>query len=256
MTADTPTYQDPSISLSLSNNSTSIEYGKSVTVSATITTTPGRFLGGYYTADPSKASNTGITWNALALETTNDTFNSKTTGITSGTSFTVSTKSTYYAVASGGTIKGKASAPSGYNQSTPITYAKNSLGQETTVYIPGDTSKKSSAEASTSISAGYIPYAYTLAASLPAANSTLPSTRSKAAPSSITVTGGNDSTYLYIFVPTGKSLVSLAAGPLAVPFKEVASSRSYVVNNSKATTFKVYQTIATVKAETFTATYS
>ena len=256
MTAVKPTTSAPSLSLSLSNNSASIEYGATVTFKATITASPGRFNGDYYNTKPEEATATGITWGTLSLESTNSTFATISSGITSGTQFTVTPTTTCYAVASGGTVKGKATAPSGYSQGTPIVYAKNNLGEITDVYISGNTSKQSSIEQSTSVQAGYTPYAYVLAETLPAANTVLPSNRSKTGPSSIPVTGGTDATYLFIFVPTGKSLKTLAAGPLAVPFEEVTSSRSYIVNNSKATTFRVYKTKSTVKADTFTATYS
>lgn len=100
------------------------------------------------------------------------------------------------------------------------------------------------------VSSGYVPYTYTLASALP---SSLPtSNRTQSKPTSITVSGGSDSTYLYIFVPSEASISSLSAGPLAVPFTQVESSKSYAVNNGKTATYKVYKTVSTVKAETFT----
>lgn len=258
MTADIPTYSDPSISLSLSNNSSSIEYGKSVTVSATITTSTGSFLGGYYTANPNQASNTGITWNALNLESTNSTFNKIATGITAGNSFTVSTKSTYYAVANGGTIKGKAVAPSGYNQSSPPVYAKNNLGEATSVYIPGSATRKESSEKSTTISAGYIPYTYQLVTGTSVPNSLPTSNRSRYKPSSITVSGGSASgpsaTYLYIFVPSGQSINSISSSGFGVSYSLVASAKEYVVNNGNATNFNVYRSAEPIGAGTFDIT--
>lgn len=100
------------------------------------------------------------------------------------------------------------------------------------------------------VSAGYVPYTYCLSASLP---ESLPTdNRSSTKPSSITVSGGSDSTYLYIFVPSGYSISSLSAGPLAVPITTASSSKNYVVNNNQAAAYKVYKTVSTVKAETFT----
>lgn len=243
--AETPTTTSPSLSLSLSNNSSSLEYGKEVTISATITASTGRLNSSYYTNGYTTA--TGVSWNTLNLESTNSTFSTVTSGITSGSKFTVSTTSKYYAVADGGTIKGKASAPSGYTSTG--TTAKNNLGQDTSVKIASSTSRKESSEASTSVSAGYVPYTYTLSASLPSSLPTAKRTSYK--PGSITVSGGNANTYLYIFVPSSESISTIKSGGFGVPFTCVEDNKSYVVNNSKATTFKVYKTDSTVVSNTF-----
>jgi hypothetical protein len=84
-----------------------------------------------------------------------------------------------------------------------------------------------------------------LPSSLPASN------RTKNKPSSITVSGGSASTYLYIFVPTGSSITSIKSGGFAVPFGQAESSKSYVVNNGKSADYKVYKTSSTVVSDTF-----
>lgn len=100
------------------------------------------------------------------------------------------------------------------------------------------------------INKGYIPYTYCLSESLPSA---LPATnRTEKLPSSITVSGGNDNTYLYIFVPTGKSdIKTLSASGFAVPFTKASTSKNYAVNNGKETSYKVFKTEGSVKADTF-----
>jgi hypothetical protein len=54
-----PTITLPTLSLSLSNNSASIEYGSVVTFYATITTNSGRFNSSYYSNG--YTTNTGVT---------------------------------------------------------------------------------------------------------------------------------------------------------------------------------------------------
>ena len=247
-TAETPTTTAPSLTLSLSNNSANIEYGAAVTFTATITANTGRLNSSYYSGG--YTTDTGVSWSALNLVSTNSTFTSKTSGITSGTSFTVTPSTTYYAIASGGTIKGKATAPSGYTSSGKV--AKNNLGNDTDVKISSSTSAKESSEDSTSVVAGYTPYTYTLASSLPASLPTY--NRSKDKPSSITVSGGNANTYLYIFVPSSSSISSIKSGGFGVPTTLVESSKSYIVNNGNSTTFKVYKTDSTVVGNTFNIT--
>jgi hypothetical protein len=250
MSAVNPTVELPSLTLTLTNNSASIEYGKVVDFTATVTANPGKFIGDYYTANPSEATKTGVTWSTLNLESTNSTFATKTSGITSGSAFSVTPTTTYYAVSSGGTIKGKATAPSGYTSTGKA--AKNNLGETTSVKISSSTSKKESAEVTTSVSAGYIPYTYQLSSTLP---TSLPATnRTKNKPTSITVSGGNANTYLYIFVPSSKSISTIKSGGFGVPFTLVESNKSYAVNNGKATTFKVYKTDSTVVGNTFDIT--
>lgn len=243
--AEVPTTTLPSLSLSLSNNSSSIEYGKTVTFTATVTANTGRLNSSYYSGG--YTTDTGVSWSTLNLVSTNSTFTSKTSGIASGTSFTFTPSTTYYAVASGGTIKGKATAPSGYTSSGKV--AKNNLGNDTDVKISSSTSAKESSEATTSVSAGYVPYTYVLSASLPTSLPT--SNRSKNKPSSITVSGGNANTHLYIFVPSSASISTIKSGGFGVPFTCVETSKSYAVNNSKSTTFKVYKTDSTVVSNTF-----
>jgi hypothetical protein len=244
----TPTTTLPSLSLSLNNNSENIEYGKEVTFTATVTASTGRLNSSYYPGG--YTTDTGVSWGALNLVSTNSTFTSKTSGITSGTSFTVTPSTTYYAVASGGTIKGKATAPSGYTSSGKV--AKNNLGNDTDVKISSSNSAKESSVASTDVKAGYVPYTYVLSASLPTSLPT--SNRSKNKPSSITVSGGNANTYLYIFVPSSASISTIKSGGFGVPFTCVETSKSYTVNNSKSTTFKVYKTDSTVVGNTFDIT--
>lgn len=100
------------------------------------------------------------------------------------------------------------------------------------------------------ISAGYVPYTYCLSGSLPDYLPT--SNRTKHLPNTITVSGGNDNTYLYIFVPTGKNdIKSMSAGGFAVPFTKVSNSTSYNVNNGKEATYKVFKTQGPVKGDTF-----
>lgn len=100
------------------------------------------------------------------------------------------------------------------------------------------------------INKGYIPYTYCLSESLPSA---LPTTnRTEKLSSSITVSGGNDNTYLYIFVPTGKSdIKTMSASGFAVPFTKASTSKNYAVNNGKETSYKVFKTEGSVKADTF-----
>lgn len=254
--AQTVTTTPPSLSLILTNNSSSIEYGQAVTFYATITASRGRFNSSYYSGG--YTANTGVTWSTLNLESTNSTFSPVTTGITSGTQFSFTPTSTYYAVSySGddGKIKGKATAPNGYTSDG--TTAKNNLGQDTAVSIASNTAQQYSDEDTTTVTAGYVPYAYTLSTSLPEslpAKVTTPTTQNRLSdkPSSITFSGGTDSTYLYIFVPYGQTITEVSAGPLMVPIETAASSKSYVVNNDKSTNFTVYKTVGTAKADTFT----
>ena len=83
-------------------------------------------------------------------------------------------------------------------------------------------------------------------------NSLPDSGRSKNKPTSITVSGGNSSTYLYIFVPSDKSdITSLSASGFDVPFSKVESNKSLVVNNNKSANYKVFKTNGSVKADTF-----
>lgn len=246
MDAEVPTVTLPSLSLTLSNDSANIEYGKTVKFYANITASTGKFHSSYYSGG--STASTGVTWGTLNLESTNSTFDSKTSGITAGTKFEFTPSSTYYAVADGGTIKGKAIAPSGYTSNG--TTAKNNLGQDTDIKIESDTSAKESSEASTKVSAGYIPYTYVLATGLPAELPT--ANRSQFRPSSITVSGGSANTYLYIFVPSAKADIStIKSGGFGVPFTKVETGKSYIVNNNKSTTYKVFKTDSTVVANTF-----
>lgn len=255
-TADVPTTTAPSLSLSLSNNSSSIEYGKVVTISATITANTGRFNSSIYTNG--YTTTTGITWSDLNLVSTNNTFSSKTSGITSGTKFTVSTKSTYYAVEDGGTIKGKATAPKGYTWDGK-TYAKNNLGNITDVHIASDNNSKESSETQTSIGEGYVPYTYVLATSILTAGSSLPnSLREKNAITNIKINNADGTKKLYIYIPSNKTIKDIKNNNQAAPFTCDSTSLSLVVNNGKSTTFKVYYVNANVAAGSneFTITYS
>jgi hypothetical protein len=155
-------------------------------------------------------------------------------------------------VSNGGTIEGKATAPTGYTSDERV--AKNNLGHDTTFKIESDTSEKESSESSTSVSAGYVPYTYVLASSTP---DNLPTeNRSKAKPSSITVSGGNANTYLYIFIPTSSSdISSIKSSGFGVPFTQIETSKSYVVNNTKETTYKIFKTNGTVVNNTFDIEY-
>lgn len=244
--AEMPTITYPSLSLSLTSNSTDIEYGKEVTFYATITASKGRFNSSYYSGG--YTTTTGVTWNNLNLVSTNNTFSDIVSDINSGTKFEIVPTSKYYAVSGGGTIKAKATAPAGY--ASDGTTAKNNLGQDTEVKIDTDTSLKESGEVEISVSAGYIPYTYVLAENLPTDLPTV--NRNKAKPSSITVSGGNANTYLYIFVPSSKADIStIKSGGFGVPFTKVESNKSYVVNNDKSTTYKVFKTDSTVVANTF-----
>ena len=110
--AEMPTITYPSLSLSLTSNSTDIEYGKEVTFYATITASKGRFNSSYYSGGYTTA--TGVTWNNLNLVSTNSTFSDIVSDINSGTKFEIVPTSKYYAVSGGGTIKAKATAPDGY----------------------------------------------------------------------------------------------------------------------------------------------
>lgn len=100
------------------------------------------------------------------------------------------------------------------------------------------------------INKGYIPYTYCLSTDLP---EVLPVTnRTEKLPSSITVSGGDDSTYLYIFIPTGKNdIKTMSASGFAVPFTKASASKDYDVNNGQKATYKVFKTEGTVKGDTF-----
>lgn len=97
---------------------------------------------------------------------------------------------------------------------------------------------------------GYAPYTYCLSKDLP---EILPiSNRQKNQPNSITISGGNDDTYLYIFVPIGKNdIKTMSASGFAVPFTKTIASKSYIVNNGKEATYKVFKTDSPVKGDTF-----
>ena len=82
--AEVPTTTLPSLSLSLKNNSSSVEYGSEVTFTATVTANTGRLNSSYYSNG--YTTDTGVSWNNLNLVSTNNTFTSKTSGITSGSS--------------------------------------------------------------------------------------------------------------------------------------------------------------------------
>lgn len=89
------------------------------------------------------------------------------------------------------------------------------------------------------ITSGYVPYAWELATSARAANSTLPSTRSKAAYTNIPITNGNGSTWLYIYVPSSVSISKITNGGFAAPHTSDGSV-TLKVNNEKTATFNVY----------------
>lgn len=240
-----PTVTLPTVTLSLSNNSSNIEYGKEVTISATITASKGKFHSTYY--NNGQSTDTGVTWGQLQLVSTNSTF-SDITNVTNNSQFTVSTTSKYFAVDEGETISAKAVAPNGYTSNGKV--AKNNLGQDTTIKIDSNTSKQESEVDTTTISAGYIPYTYILSSGTPTDLPT--SSRTSSKPSSITVSGGTANTYLYIFVPASKSdITSLSASGFDVPFNKIESKKSYVVNNNKAADYKVFRTVDPVKADTF-----
>lgn len=101
------------------------------------------------------------------------------------------------------------------------------------------------------ISGGYIPYTYCLSESLP---SSLPTTnRTRNLSNSISVSGGNDKTYLYLFVPTSKNdIQAMSAGGFAVPFTKISNSTSYAVNNGEKATYKIFKTDGPVKEDDFT----
>jgi hypothetical protein len=134
-----------------------------------------------------------------------------------------------------------------------LTYLE-SEGEPAQETAPAPSSQQGGSKSDTAgpykISKGYIPYTYCLSSEFP---STLPTAnRTEKQPSSIIVSGGNDSTYLYIFVPIDKSdIKSMSASGFAVPFNKAAASKTYVVNNGKETTYKVFKTEGSVKADTF-----
>jgi hypothetical protein len=125
----------------------------------------------------------------------------------------------------------------------------SNIYEDSTVSIGGGGVATNSKSAIT-ITSGYVPYTYSLSATTP---SSLPTAnRSQSRPSSITVSGGSSTTYLYIFVPsTASDITSIKSGGFGVPFTKVETSKSYTVNNSKTTTYKVFKTDSTVVANTF-----
>lgn len=141
----------------------------------------------------------------------------------------------------------------GNNITKFLTFLENE-GESAKVEAPAPADKKGGDKSDTAgpykIGAGYVPYTYCLSEGTPG---DLPTTnRSKALPSSITVSGGNDNTYLYIFVPTGKGdITSMSASGFSVPFKKIETSKSYAVNNGKTNTYKIFKTEGSVKADTF-----
>lgn len=151
-----------------------------------------------------------------------------------------------YEAITGVVTLGEAQTSNGTKIDKFLTYLGNDA-TTTSYYLGGN---KDATTSSYTISAGYVPYGYTLAAGLP---SSLPTSgRSKSKPSSITVSGGNSSTYLYIFVPADNSdITSLTASGFDVPFSKISSSTSLVVNNNKSATYKVFKTNDPVKADTF-----
>ena len=159
---------------------------------------------------------------------------------------TTTNNQTRYGVITGSVTLGDAQTSNGTKIDKFLTYLENDA--TTTDYYSGGT--KSATTTSYTISAGYVPYCYALASSVP---SSLPASgRSKNKPTSITVSGGNSSTYLYIFVPSDKSdITSLSASGFDVPFSKVESNKSLVVNNNKSANYKVFKTNNSVKADTF-----
>ena len=159
---------------------------------------------------------------------------------------TTTDNQTRYGVITGSVTLGDAQTSNGTKIDKFLTYLENDA--TTTDYYSGGT--KSATTTSYTISAGYVPYCYALASSVP---SSLPTSgRSKNKPTSITVSGGSSSTYLYIFVPNNKSdITSLSASGFDVPFSKVESNKSLVVNNNKSANYKVFKTNDSVKADTF-----
>jgi hypothetical protein len=157
---------------------------------------------------------------------------------------------TRYGQVTGEVTLGAAQKEDKLTAGTAITKFLTYLGNDANETSKLSGGNKSNTAGSYTINAGYIPYTYCLSASLP---SELPTTsRSQNLPSSITVSGGTDSTYLYIFVPSGKSDISgMTAGGFSVPFTKVSSSKAYAVNNGKQTTYKVFKTEGAVKGDTF-----
>ncbi len=130
-------------------------------------------------------------------------------------------------------------------------FGKDATSPTVTAYL-----SKANATASSSaykITAGYVPYTFQLATATPLSLPTANRTQNK--PTSITVSGGSSSTYLYIFVPSSKADISaITSSGFGVPFTKVESSKSYAVNNSKSTTYKVFKTDSAVIANTFSIT--
>ena len=159
---------------------------------------------------------------------------------------TTTNNQTRYGVITGSVTLGDAQTSNGTKIDKFLTYLENDA--TTTDYYSGGT--KSTATTKYTISAGYVPYGYTLDSSVP---SSLPTSgRSNTKPTEITVSGGNSSTYLYIFVPSNKSdITSLSASGFDVPFSKVESNKSLVVNNNKSANYKVFKTNNSVKADTF-----
>lgn len=153
-----------------------------------------------------------------------------------------------YGTISANVALGSAQKENQLTTGTPITKFLTYLGNDATSSLSGGSATKSSTKYT--ISAGYVPYTYSLATSTPTSLPT--SNRSQSKPSSITVSGGDSSTYLYIFVPSSASdITSIKSGGFGVPYTKVETSKSYAVNDGKTTTYKVFKTDSTVVANTF-----
>jgi hypothetical protein len=157
---------------------------------------------------------------------------------------TTTAAQTRYNTIKGEVVLGNAKTTSGAEITKFLTMQKN----DASASLSGG--NKSNTSTAYTITAGYVPYTYQLATATPSSLPTANRTQNK--PTSITVSGGSSSTYLYIFVPSSKSdITSLTASGFDVPFSKIESSKSYVVNDGQSTTYKVFKTTDSVKGDTF-----
>lgn len=117
--------------------------------------------------------------------------------------------------------------------------------------------KLTDSEDAINISAGYVPYAWVLATAAVAAGGNLPTTNKRqSAYTSIPITDGDGTKYLYIYVPSNKSITDIKNNNQTAHFTTDSTSRLLKVNG-RSTAFKVYHVNAKVAAgsNNFTITY-
>jgi len=233
-----PTIIDPVLSFKLTGVGSGLEYGTKVSqIAYSINTTNAVGVSGSYEFGPA----TGVSWSTVfTLSGTGFTTITDTTNKTGN----IAISSDVYAIAGNTQMTVTCSVP--YYSATA--YASTNLGNPTNLSISAKADYTKNA--TVTVAAGYIPYAWSLASSMP----TELTNKTSTAWNNLTVTGGTDDTYLYLMVPSTVTITNITAGGFSVPFS-LYSTSNYVLQNNYSKTYNVYKTTDNVKADTFAISY-